>query len=161
MEVAYQCNADDYVEAQRAHALKIWVVYIPLMLGILFFALGVWQVFSVGFARAVPALVLGALWMWLFRSVFGGKRLQRDFQKHAHLGKESRLRIDDEGISITNDVSSASNRWALYSSFRETNSLFVLYQGPRLFEMIPKRAFGDADLPRFRDLLTQEISKPK
>ena len=153
MQIKFQCNQDDYSEAQRAHFSRNWGYYVPLFLACLSLFVSALIVLSGSIAQALPAFALALGWSFIHIRLFHGGFAKRDFQKHPHLAKEYSFDIDTEGIRIASDVSNEYNKWPLYTKFRETKNLFMLYKGDRLFEMIPKRAFAPEEIVDFRNIL--------
>jgi hypothetical protein len=66
-------------------------------------------------------------------------------------------RIDAEGITMRAAGSSSSTSWRIITRYRETALTFLFYTSPGLSHMIPKRAFGAADLEAVRALFAANV----
>jgi hypothetical protein len=156
IDVKYRCNATDYVEALRAHRKAGKSYRIVLGIGTLFLVIGSLEIYVLGFAKAAPAVVLG-LFCTSIPFLSFSALLRRDFYKHPNLSREYMLHADEAGLRLTSDVSEEGGKWAVYTGFRETPNLFVLYYGARTFLMIPKRAFEATQQSTFRGLLSRNV----
>ena len=94
--------------------------------------------------------VLGIFWL----SFIPVRRLwlKRDFRKHPNLTIPQVLVLGEEGLRGTSEIGEGTSKWAAYTKFRETPSLFVLYMGGRLFRVIPKRALSPQQFEEARAL---------
>src|SRR5205085_12349136 len=82
---------------------------------------------------------------------------RRDFRRHPNLSKEYLLRGDSEGVHLNSDASQGIAKWSVYTAFRETHNLFLVFTGTRMFMIIPKRAFLPVQIDEFRNLLQTHI----
>jgi hypothetical protein len=154
MEARYQCNADDYVEAQRAQLGTsrriIWV------LCVLAVPVAVLEVRAIGLAKAAPVLLcVGLLLSYPF--LFFASRVKHDFRRRPHLAREYRLFADDESLILSSEAGESGGKWRTFSSFRETPNLFLVYRGARTFFMVPKRGFAGPEAGAFRELLQRKL----
>jgi hypothetical protein len=159
MEVRYQCTADDYGEAQRAHAKKSIGYYVLLVLGIATVLMGALIMLRVSINVGVWLALGGIFWLSWFPFSFSKWRIGRDFRKHPNLGLPCTLVVDGEGLQMRSDVSQSQAKWDAYSKFLETPGLFLIYPGARMFFMIPKRAFSGMQADEFRRLLQQKLQR--
>jgi hypothetical protein len=68
------------------------------------------------------------------------------------------ITITDDGLSSDSPMGHAETTWNMYEKFRETKSLFLLYQSADLIGILPKRVFATpADIQQFRALLAAKI----
>lgn len=163
MEIRYQRTFKDYREAVAAARAKLsWrgkvvaaiifvPVYILLVIGLMSF--GVSQgLASFSIAVGLPLLAL-------FVSYGYRAWLKRDFRRHPIIGLPEAARIDDTGLHIENAVSSGTAKWLGFGKFKETQNLFVLYLGPRMAHVLPKRAFSSEQLEEFRRLVDTNLPR--
>jgi hypothetical protein len=54
-----------------------------------------------------------------------------------------RIYVSDEGLYIHDAASEARLRWEQYLGYLEDDNVFLLYQTPKLYRIIPKRAFAE------------------
>ncbi|MHB8540817.1 MAG: YcxB family protein [Candidatus Acidiferrales bacterium] len=144
--------------ASRAKRLFVPVV---LIIGILFLLGGiyrlfyrshaVWTIFDFVYGGFV-VIYYGPLRAWRFR---------RDFLKAKTLQGEKTAMLDEEKICISGAFGESKINWTAFGKYAETPNLFVLFVPPRVFYMLPKRAFSQADQAAMRELLAQKIGTNK
>jgi hypothetical protein len=159
MEVRYQCTADDYVEAQRAHARKSSGYYVLLVLGILSVLTGLTIMLRVSLGSGLVVAFGGIFWLSWFPLFLSRWRIKRDFRKHPNLGVPCALVADGDGLKTQSNVTQSQSAWRAYSKFLESPNLFLIYPGARMFFMVPKRAFSSVELEEFRRLLHQNLQR--
>jgi len=156
MDVQYQCDLDDYVEAQN-FVLKQSVSYYILFVGGGFsLVLGLAIAFWGRFANALPALFLGIFWLG-YLILYRTAKIRHDFKRHPNVSRQCSLQVDDNGLRSASDVSTGETKWGAFVKYRETPNLFMVYFGGRMFRVIPKRAFSTLQLEEFRELLRRKL----
>lgn len=108
-----------------------WVRYVALWLGVTVFAV----VFIVSKTRAA-------------RTVLEGKT-PSDLQM--------KLELDADGYAVSSPSSESRSAWRSVHHFVEAKSAFLIYPNPTVYQVWPKRAFADSDLPRVRALLDAHV----
>ena len=66
--------------------------------------------------------------------------------------------VDAEGLKTEGELERRETRWPAFTKYRETENLFILYEGARLLRVFPKRAFSSQELDEFRALLASKIT---
>jgi len=156
MDVQYQCDVNDFVEAQNA-VLKRSVGYYVLFIGGFFcLLLGIVIAYRGRFANALPLLVLALFWLG-YAILYLPTKFRRGFKKHPNFSRPCSLHVDDDGLRTSNDVSTNESKWAAFVKFRETPNIFLIYFGANIFRVIPKRAFVGPQLEEFRELLRSKL----
>jgi hypothetical protein len=156
VDVQYQCDLKDYLEAQNVALKATAGYYIVSIGGILSLVLGVLASLLGLFGAAWPMLALAVF--WLSCPIFYWPwKLRRDFKKHPNFSRQCSLHVDENGLRSESDVSSGETKWEAFVKFRETPNLFMMYFGGRMFKAIPKRAFSAPQLEEFRDLLRSKL----
>lgn len=183
MQIEFEYTLEDYKEAQRAATKEQlhprgrvrewigWVVFIALT-GALFILLNKTSKPAVATPPPPPTppdmmrdlviplipwlLFFGLIWFVVFRQLRG--RAKQAWEKQPYLQLRRTFEFTEDRV-IMDDVQSRSEmRWTVFSKFVESRNLFLLYHGPYVFNMIPKRAFsGPAEVEAFRRLLQQKI----
>ncbi|MGP0021707.1 MAG: YcxB family protein [Candidatus Sulfotelmatobacter sp.] len=51
----------------------------------------------------------------------------------------------------------ANLKWSLYLRFLESDRVFLLYQTNRMFNLLPKAAFGPGEIEEFRQLARRRL----
>jgi YcxB-like protein len=161
MPVRFALTQDDYLEAQRSFTMATGSQRLVLrglqVFGVILVLVGLLNL-AANPTSPLPSIfpaVLGLLWLampWI-----NTWKLRRDFRGSPSLAGEVELSVSDGGLEITSPVGTAQIRWAAFARYIESPNLFLLFEGPRIFRIVPKRAFAPADLENFRTLLTAHI----
>jgi hypothetical protein len=164
MRVRYQLTADDYVGAQIAHRNRSLVSRWANRILTAIFALLLFSMVVLLIARPESAQdAVGAGFFALFMLVLLNPRFmwKAQFRKAKSLQREYEAEATEEGLVLVTDVSRADLKWALFTKYHESRDLFVLYQQPKVVTIVPKRAFGEAEIDQFRELLRRNIASTK
>lgn len=156
MEIRYECTADDYADAQVAHSKSLALYYAFLVVGVLALVMGIALLPKRGLAVSAPEFIMGAGFI-LWTLVFLPLHAKRDFKKQPHMAGTKLVRADDEGLALESDLGKSENKWSLFTKFRETPRVFMLYVGARNFMIIPKRALSAVEQDQFRALVLRKI----
>jgi hypothetical protein len=155
MEIRYQCDEQDYLEAQRAHVRKN--LYLSMGLGVLCLVLGTVLIFRGGSGPVVAISLLLGTWWLLCPLLRWPARVRKDFHEHPNLSREYVAQIDSDGIRTRSDIGESQRTWLAYMKYRETDKVFMLYSGARIFEIIPKRAFSTSQLQEATELFRNKL----
>jgi hypothetical protein len=112
--------------------------------------------FRQGIATLAVPILLFLLWL-AFSLVIRPIWIKRDFRGHPNFQREQLVGIDEWGLRRTSEIGQSETKWLAYTTYRETQNLFVLYFGRRLMEVIPKSAFSAEQLQKFRELLLEHL----
>jgi hypothetical protein len=83
---------------------------------------------------------------------------RRFYRRNSRMFGPRTTTITDAGFVSDSPMGHAETTWNMYEKFRETKSLFLLYQSADLIGILPKRVFATpADLEQFKSLLTSKI----
>ncbi|WP_405873007.1 MULTISPECIES: YcxB family protein [unclassified Streptomyces] len=101
--------------------------------------------------------MLGAL-------LFFAPQLQaRQFIKLAARNGTFRATVTDTGLTMVNDNSTTSVKWAAQPRYRETGDAFITYSDDKnasCFTVLPKRGLKDpADADRLREILDRNLTR--
>ena len=160
MKISYRITAETYVEAQKLHAAKgaptslriLKFVFLPFFLLIGAITV-VWGSFA---ANSWGMLMLGIFWTVL-SWIYPPWQWKRMYAKDRRFQGEYTADISEEGIRSEGPTSDGNVKWGFYTRFLESDKLFLLYQSPQLFNMVPKSAFGPGEADQFRELLKRKL----
>ncbi|MGC2248940.1 MAG: YcxB family protein [Terriglobales bacterium] len=65
--------------------------------------------------------------------------------------------ISETGIDSSSPTGSTQSTWSAYTRYVESRNLFLLYQAPHVFSLLPKRAFAPGEEESFRGLLNAKL----
>ncbi len=163
MKFEYRLNVNDIKEANQAHAKKGLLKYYLLMIGILLLlpilplltrkSITLSDLISV----VLPNLFLLIVIYFSFR-IASNFLIQRTWNSQPGLKNEITVETTEEGLQITTPLSEARIKWLMYTHWRETPNLFMVYQSRNCFNLFPKRAFSsDEQINEFRELLSTNL----
>jgi hypothetical protein len=81
----------------------------------------------------------------------------------AQIGKKSMASMALQGLGgreLDVTFEFTPTEWSLYRHFTEVPSAFLIYTNALVFQIVPKRAFAEADIPRLRSLLAARLTPP-
>ncbi len=117
------------------------------------FALYVYADHSIGLT-----LIAGSIFLLLLQWVIPSLVFRRVYRRNIRMFGTRTVTISDTGIVADHQLGHVESTWNMYEKFRETQKLFLLYQGADLIGIVPKRAFASpADIQQFRALITSNV----
>jgi hypothetical protein len=160
-------TSEEYAEAQRVYYQRMaprgrrFFVRALIIVGILLLAVGVFLVVSHGdVVWTIFCLAYGGF-VVMYYGPLGAWRFKRDFLRAKTLQGEKTAVVGEERVYISGAFGESKTNWTAFGRYAETPNLFVLFIPPRLFYMLPKRAFSEADQAAIRQLLEQKIGSGK
>jgi YcxB-like protein len=157
MQITYELTEKDFREALIANRnrsalrytveLLIWLVVIGALSRVdgedyLFIA---W-LFSIGGFFLV-------YWLWLAPRSSARKQYRKQPVAHG----QKMLLADHSGVHFRGEGASSDMEWRSYIKWRESKHLFLLYQSPSYFYMVPKRSMAPEQVEEFRGLLRENV----
>src|SRR5262249_55632025 len=170
MNLQFQLNENDYVDAQLAHMRKslaarssfsLWAGGFIIILTTIAVIVGLIDG-STEFGRQLApmgGLVLLVVFMILY--IRSGIPYRRQFRRIKSLQMPMQLVIGNDEIAYTNANGQSKMLWSTFEDWRESKISFLLYSQPRLFYIVPKRAIPADQIPAFRSLLESRILKTR
>ncbi|NOT31346.1 MAG: YcxB family protein [Planctomycetes bacterium] len=80
------------------------------------------------------------------------------FLRNPKFRERYRLELSEDGIHFRTSTVDAHLAWSHYVQILESERVFLLGYGKRMYTVLPKRAFKDAaEIGRFRDLAQRKI----
>jgi len=70
------------------------------------------------------------------------------------------LDVTDAGLQFRSQHTDSKVDWSAYVKWLEEKTIFALFPNPKIFIVIPKRAFTVDQVSEFRELLRQHV-KPE
>jgi hypothetical protein len=98
-----------------------------------------------------PVVGLAVATNFLSLSVLGA---YSQWRANPQLHEEFQLTLTPDQLHFKAVTSDSTLQWACYSKYLESESVFLLVQGKRMYNIVPKRAFsGPEQIAEFRGLL--------
>jgi YcxB-like protein len=167
MDVNYQLTVDDFRRAIQAYRTRTpllrWTVRFGVGLTVLVLATGlillVLAPHSAAFRNLIPLYIFFTLWTILFwASPYRSARSQ--FRGSPSAKAPITLDVTDARLHFRSQHTDSTIAWSAYIKWLEEREIFALFPNPKLFIVIPKRAFTAEQTNEFRELLRQHV-KPQ
>lgn len=140
IEIQGTLTVSDLVRFQYFHLLRfVWplaLLFAPIPpLNVFLFCLGgEWTVVG---TNLLPFSLLVLFWF-----VVPPISARRQLATRRYLSEEMRYSFDAKGIRLAAPSFTTSLKWSLLRAVRETKTSFLLYEGPGIARIVPKRFFS-------------------
>jgi hypothetical protein len=157
--VSLTLTADDYIAANRLHFLKCLRSRGALAaLAMLVLAYLVWMTIAhidrwgtIGVIALNACLAAVVVWMVAHYFLLVPVSTRRTYSKHKTLHRPYTYSWSETGLTITGTGGEWHLAWNDYLKWDENAEIFILYQAPRLFNMVPKRALSPEQIVDIRE----------
>lgn len=165
MKFEYRLQVNDIKEANQAHSQKGLLIYCFVLIGILLLIsiLPLLMQGGASFSEIITSIVLPNL--LIFAIVYFCMRIARNFainrtwNSQPGLKNEISVETLEDGLQINTALLESKMKWLIFTHWRETPNLFMVYQSNNCFNLFPKRAFSDNEqINEFRELLSVKLS---
>jgi len=146
VELTFKYTLAEYVKADRKHLIAsntisktnivILAVYLPASLIYLIlssFSILAIMCITIGIIAAVTGGIL-----YFYTPLYKFKITPKFYEEY-------HLTFTNSGITFRTASVDSTLKWDTYSEIWESNDFYFLIQSPRLYSLIPKRAFGSPD----------------
>lgn len=114
---------------------------------------------SDAFRNLNPLYILFILWTIIFwASPYRSARSQ--FRGSPSAKAHITLDVTDAGLHFRSQHTDSKVGWSAYVKWLEEKAIFALFPNPKVFIVIPKRAFTADQMSEFRELLREHV-KPQ
>lgn len=167
MQGNFTLTAGEYAEGQlawRRHLARARTRYgIPVLriAGVLLLLGGAYLVISGGDVFWIVYDLLIGAFLVLYYGPGQTWKFKREFRRARTLHSEKTVDLSDEGVRTTSSLGQGIVKWGAFSRWAETRNLYLLSVPPRIFYILPKRAFSTSDQDAIRRLLEQKIGSGK
>lgn len=166
MRFEYRLNINDLKEANKAHSKKaLWKYYLLIVATILLISIlplltqGSITINDIFLTVVVPNLFLFGL-LYVVTRISQNFMINRAWKSQPGVKSAIIVETTTEGLEITTESSESKLKWSLYTHWKETPNLFMIYQSNNCFNLFPKRAFNsEADINELRELLSTKLPK--
>ena len=139
-QVSFQITEQQYLNAMRLHS-RSQLKMIPFLVIMLVVCAGI-ATFSIVTALSTLVFFVGymALIMYFIR-----ESIRKQYRSMPQLHGDQTVQFSEEGLVWHNSYSLSKVKWPLYQRYAVDENMYLLYQGPTLFNLIPRDAFHSAD----------------
>jgi len=149
----YQLTLDDWLEAARSlrEGGKRWTFRVFMLLYSCFTAFFFFTTRDAGM-RNICAAGLAFSAFFAFCDLFLIRFVWRNALKNnPDTTQPVTVEVNGDELHFQRQNTDTRVSWEKYTRFRETPNLFVLHWSPKVFQLVPKRAFAnETDLEQFR-----------
>jgi hypothetical protein len=163
MHIDYEISKQDHALAQRLalkqskSVLNRWVFSVVPGFGLLLLVLIAIVIFRQGFSQNVlPGLIVPVLLLLL--PVLTKRNIHKLYMNSVNLRGPLSLDADNDGMSFQGTTFSSHVTWSHFSRYCEDDHSFVIFQNPRIFNIIPKRKLAAEQIAELRGLLNRWIA---
>jgi hypothetical protein len=164
LHIDYEISEQDHAAAQRLAIKKSRPFYGRLLLfgmpafGLVLLLFIIPAAFKRGFStNLLPGLVVPLL--ALSYPLLIRRNIHKVYASSANLRGPRSLDADDAGLRFRGTTFSSQVSWPHFSRFFDDKDSFVLFQSPRVFNIIPKRQLSPEQIAGLRELFTRHINR--
>lgn len=164
MQVTYQLTPEDFYQgclawrAQRKwQKWTRWIAYFVVGAALLTSLLALLlNRRAATTPAALAGIAFGAVW---FAFMLFGPRFssRRQFRNHPTAQSPITMEASEAGLEIHSAHTDSKVAWSAYVGWGESKSVFVIMPQPRIYIVIPKRAFSEEQVEEFREMLRRNI----
>jgi hypothetical protein len=167
MEVNYQLTVDDFRRAIKAYRTRTKFLRWTARFGIGFVALVlatgvillIFAPHGDSFHNLIPLFMFFILWILILWALpYLSARSQ--FRGSPSAKTPITLVVTDAGLQFRSQYTDSKVNWSAYVKWLEEKEIFALFPNPKVFIVIPKRAFTVDQVSEFRGFLRQHV-KPQ
>lgn len=166
LEVTYQLTEDDYRHGFQAWRMRtLWrklsyrlSIAMVTVLSVFGLVLLVWNPSVESRYFSLFALGIPLLW-FLGTATLPRIHARSQYRRMPSAHTPITMAVSDSGLNVQSKHYDSRLNWSIYLGWAEGESVFVLFPQPRVYVPIPKRAFSDEQLGRFREILRRNIGK--
>jgi len=149
---------EDFVHAVRQEPRTRRLVTVALWLGGAGFGAGVFLL-SKGHARVGAAVTVLSLALFAAYNV-PDQIARRWFARTPPAARLVKFTLGAQGLIIASEASRELHQWERLQGYQQVPGSFLIWVSAKLFVIVPKRAFAEADLPRVSERLEKRLGAP-
>jgi len=129
------------------------IVILALGVGVTLFAI---DPHNSALRNLAPLYILLMLWiLWFYGAPYLSARSQ--FRGSPSARTSMTLEASDAGLHFRSEYSDSRIAWSAFVRWVDEKAVFTLFPNPRIFIVVPKRAFRPDQINEFRELLRSRI----
>jgi hypothetical protein len=155
-------TADDYIAANRLFTVKTFTSHWRVAAYLLIVAIFTLSLFAPESSRSAftPFYIMMAVGFALpfFQYFYVARAAARkSYAAQKTLRYETMVVWTEDNVTLTNEQGGVTIPWSDFLKWADNDRVFLLFQGPRLFNMLPKRALTAAQIDDLRAILTAKV----
>lgn len=147
----------DCLHAYRVHYAHMPAARLKKIAAVFLLGMGLYLVYSKQVDLSAIALIVLApvLWFDLVQYVTAYFWLRR----HPKVTEPVEVSVSSSGMHFKSKSSESKVKWDAYDRYLEEDSVFLIYRTRRMFLILPKRFFTEAQVATFRDHLNRKVKR--
>jgi hypothetical protein len=146
MNITYTLTQDEYQKAvtihlNRGNRLVMLAIYVALAVGIVLLGTDFTNTREV--ITNILAVFFSVAFYMLFVRMISAYQAKSIYKKSPALQHEVTLRVSGKGITLDKKTNNATIPWKAFTKWKEDENFYLLYTGPRQFNVIPKHALNE------------------
>jgi len=147
MNITYKLTQDEYQKAvtlhlNRGNRLVMLAIYVALAVGIVILGTDFSNTREI--ITNVLAVFFSVAFYMLFVRMISAYQAKSIYTKSPTLSHEVTLRVSGKGIKLDKKTNKATIPWKAFTKWKEDKKFYLLYTGPRQFNVIPKHVLNEA-----------------
>lgn len=135
-QMSFTITEEQYVAAMRLHSRRSFRV-LPMVVVMLALFLGL---ATLSLTTAIFGAALFAAYMALIVYLVRGS-IKKAYRSLPQLHGDQTIQFSEEGLVWHNSYVLSKVKWPLYQKYAVDDNLYLLYQGPTIFNVVPRSAF--------------------
>jgi hypothetical protein len=155
--LAFRPEVEDHVAAERLYDRTSHWAKADRVVAIVLALVGIGSTIAVGPRWWTLAWFPLALLEWFHLLSFRPFVVRHWFRRNPRFREPYELAFDDSGIRFRTASIDSTLQWSTYSRALEDDRVWLLVYGPRMYTVLPKRAFSEEAQRSFRALLARHL----
>ncbi len=160
MNITYKLTQDEYQKAvtlhlNRGNRLVMLAIYVALAMGIVFLGTDFSNTREV--ITNILAVFFSVAFYMLFVRMISAYQAKSIYTKSPTLSHEVTLRVSGKGIKLDKKTNNATIPWSAFTKWKQDEKFYLLYTGPRQFNVIPKHTLNEAQSKELEGYLEKYI----
>lgn len=163
MKISFRLGPEDYYDAFQASTTKNR--RIAGIAALAMAALGTVVLFRAPQQTGGhPFLGMALFWFVLLGSFFAfgwflDSSYKRSLRKASRSGADKEIVLDISDSGMESAEPPQKDEWSHFSKYLESANSFILYEGPSIYAILPKRAFAPTEIDAVRRILDARLPK--
>jgi hypothetical protein len=157
--VAFQPDVEDHVAAERLYRRSSRWATADRVVALILLLVGVASTLAVGPRWWTLVWFPLAALEWFHVLSLGPPLTRFWFARNPKFREPYELTFDDGGIRFRTPTIDSRLRWETYSRALEDERIWLLVHGPRMYTVLPKRAFDEGGQRTFRELVSRHVGR--
>jgi len=157
--VAFRPEVEDHVAAERLYERSSGWATADRVVALVLLAVGAGSTLAVGPRWWTLVWFPLALLEWFHVLSLGPHLTRFWFHRNPKFREAYELAFDDDGIRFRTPTIDSRLQWETYSRVLEDERVWLLVYGPRMYTVLPKRAFDFEAQRTFRELVSRHVAR--